>query len=83
MVAQQIDAGIIRSVAELGVKAAEPAVAIAAEGVVPALVARVVDVGGNERGSFGAEEGRVVVDGSASVVEHLFRHRGLQGRAGV
>jgi hypothetical protein len=83
VVAQQIDAGIIRSVAELVVELAELSVTVAAEGVVPALVAGVVDVGGDVRGAFGSDQRAVVVGGRVVCRLHLFRHPCLQGRAGV
>jgi hypothetical protein len=60
----------------LEVEPAELPVVIAAEGVVPALVARVVDGLGDLRGALRGEE-RFVVGGPRWV--HLFRHPDLQG----
>jgi hypothetical protein len=59
-VPQPIDARIIRSVAVLRVELAEAPVAIAAELIEPAFVARVVDRGGDARGALRRDEDVVV-----------------------
>ena len=59
-VPQPIDARIIRSVAVLRVELAEAPVAIAAELVESAFVARVVDRRGDARGAFRRDEDVVV-----------------------
>ena len=80
---QAIDAGIIWSVAELFVELAERSVTVAAEGIVAAFVTGIVDVGGDSRSALGCDQEAVVVGGGVGVDEHLFRHSGLQGPAGV
>src|SRR3954468_156635 len=67
--------------AELIVELAEPAMPVAAEGVEPALVAGIVDVGGEPGCALGCDQ-RVVVGGGVRLDEHLFRHLRLQGPAG-
>jgi hypothetical protein len=58
MMPQQIDAGIIRGMAELIVEAAKLAMPVAAEASEATLVARVVDVGGHFGGTLGVTRGR-------------------------
>jgi len=48
-----------------------------------AFVTGIVDVGGDFRGALGCDQEAVVVGGGVGVDEHLFRHSGLQGPAGV
>jgi hypothetical protein len=59
-VAEPIDARVIGRSAVLLVELAEPAVTVAAELVEPALVARVVDRGGDAGSALGSEEDVVV-----------------------
>ena len=62
---------------------AELPAAVAAERVVSAFVARVVDVCGDVGGALRRQQGAVVVGGRVGLRKHLFRHPGLQGPAGV
>lgn len=74
---QMIDARIIGRVTIPLMELAELAMVVAAELVVPAFVAGVVDVRRHVGGALGGEQG-IVVDGARPGSMHLFPHGDLQ-----